>query len=128
MRDHGSRCGRRSCGFAAVEGIVGVADSRQSGGVLESAAEQAAAADRLSFSILLLGSSLGRPLSRAVRRRRGPMKRRVLVAIVAATGLLVGVSLYASRGGDGGRAPAKRIAFGSDTTDLWPSSRSWAWN
>src|SRR6185312_272307 len=33
MRDHGSRCGRRSCGFAAVEGIVGVADSRQSGGV-----------------------------------------------------------------------------------------------
>src|SRR6185503_12592330 len=71
MRDHGSRCGRRSCGFAAVEGIVGVADSRRSGGLLESAAEQAAAADRLSFSILLLGSSLGRPLSRAVRRLNG---------------------------------------------------------
>src|SRR6185503_16837369 len=49
MRDHGSRCGRWSCGFAAVEGIVGVADSRQSGGVLESAAEQAAAAAPLSF-------------------------------------------------------------------------------
>jgi len=48
--------------------------------VLESAAEQAAAADRLSFSILLLGSSLGRPLSFIVRRRRGggPMKCVVL--------------------------------------------------
>src|SRR6185312_10291559 len=70
------------CGIMAVVAAAGVAASRPSkalwelrilgsrGGVLESAAEQAAAADRLSFSILLLGSSLGRPLSRAVRRLR----------------------------------------------------------
>jgi hypothetical protein len=56
------------------------------------------------------------------------MKRRGLATVVTAAGLLVGVSLYASRGGDGDPAPAERIALGPDAPDLWPVSQSWAWN
>src|SRR6185503_10911616 len=107
MRDHGSRCGRRSCGFAAVEGIVGVADSRQSGGVLESAAEQAAAADRLSFSILLLGSSLGRPLSRAVRRLRWLAIKSAKNCGFAAVEGIVGVADSRQSGGCWSQPPNK---------------------
>jgi hypothetical protein len=54
------------------------------------------------------------------------MKRWAL-AVVVATGLLIGFSLYALSRGDGGRAPAKRVALNSDAADLWPLSQSWVW-
>lgn len=57
------------------------------------------------------------------------MKRIVMaVAVASAAGLLTGVLLYHSRGEEGARGPAQRVARGSDHSDLWPVSRSWVWN
>ncbi|MGL4421645.1 MAG: hypothetical protein ACRCZF_13335, partial [Gemmataceae bacterium] len=56
------------------------------------------------------------------------MKRRILAVVAVAAGLLMCVSLYASRAGVRGNAPAKRIALDTDIADLWPVSRSWVWN
>jgi hypothetical protein len=50
------------------------------------------------------------------------------LCLVAAIGLVIGVSLYSSWGQDGSRAPAKRVTLGTEQSDLWPASRSWVWN
>jgi hypothetical protein len=56
------------------------------------------------------------------------MNRKGFAVVVVAAGLLVCVSLYASRSEDSGRSPAKRVTQSSDDADLWPASRSWVWN